>query len=134
MEENIDLTEQLRQEVQVLKEENLKLKNESERYQQIISIMEQMNGLSQPVVMNCKCDQNSDKIKTKLNVLKQKYDLLLNETNRDNNLINSDNNLVNKIINCGKITPKLIIKKNDIEEFGINENENNDNQQQEGVD
>jgi hypothetical protein len=131
MEDVIVSTEELREETNDLDKELNDLRNECEKYKQIILIMDQMIVLTLPVIMNCKCDYNSDKIKTKLNVLKQKYDFLKDSNQENNNSNISQNNLITKLNNCTKINPKLIIKKDAIEEFGINENENN-NQQQNG--
>jgi hypothetical protein len=128
MEDVVVSTEELREETIDLDKELIDLRNECEKYKQIILIMDQMIALTLPVITNCACDYNSDKIKTKLNLLKQKYDSLKDNNQLNNNSIINQNNLVFKLNNCTKISPKLIIKKNVIDEFGINENQNNNQQ------
>jgi hypothetical protein len=91
----------------VLNEEISQLRNENERLRNMCSVMEQMSVLLIPIINECKCNHNfnSIKIKTKLNVLKLKYDSL---KSNQNSVIYS---FVNKINNCSKITPKIVIKK-----------------------
>ncbi len=91
----------------VLNEEISQLRNENERLRNMCSVMEQMSVLLIPIVNECKCNHNfnSIKIKTKLNVLKLKYDSL---KSNQNSVIHS---FVNKINNCSKIMPKIVIKK-----------------------
>jgi hypothetical protein len=91
----------------VLDEEISQLRNENERLRNMCSVMEQMSVLLIPIVNECKCNHNfnSIKIKTKLNVLKLKYDSL---KSNQNSVIHS---FVNKINNCSKITPKIVIIK-----------------------
>jgi hypothetical protein len=106
----------------VLNEEISQLRNENERLRNMCSVMEQMSVLLIPIVNECKCNHNfnSIKIKTKLNVLKLKYDSL---KSNQNSVIHS---FVNKINNCCNSTEKIVITKI-VDNFDFNEfiDENN---------
>lgn len=96
------------------------LDSDNSRLKQLIVILEQMSIDLMPVIIKCKCDHNSDKLKTKLNVLKQKYEFL-----KENNSLNNNNfKIIDKIKSCAKIAPKIVIKKEVINfDENIGENE-----------
>ena len=87
------------------------LESDNNQMKQMIVILEQMSVDLIPIVMKCKCVYNSVKIKTKLNVLKQKYNNLKQFS--DNSKNNSFVQIVDKIKNSSKSLPKIVIKKFD---------------------
>jgi DNA-binding protein YbaB len=107
------------EQINKLNEKILKLTKENNNLNEMIGIMEKMSIDLIPVVMKCKCDYNLVKIKTNLNVLKLKYDLLKDIINNQNNdnfshvKSNSNINLIEKINSCVKTVPKIVIKKCD---------------------
>lgn len=94
-----------------------KFEIQNNQLKQMIVILEQMSVDLIPIIMKCKCDFNSIKIKTKLNVLKQKYDFLKQN--------NNCNQIIDKINSCLKIKPKIVIKKIDNFDENLSLNEEN---------
>ncbi|CAG2161750.1 unnamed protein product [Oppiella nova] len=86
---------------------------ENNRLKQLIVILEQISMDLMPIVMKCKCDYNSVKLKTKLNVLKQKYDFL--KQSEDYHKSGDKCDIIDKINRCGQSVSKIIIKR--IDEF-----------------
>ena len=93
------------------------LEVDNNHMKQLIEILEKISIDLMPIVIKCKCVYNSVKIKTKINVLKHKYDILKQNIKNPNNknLVK----IVDKIKNCSKNIQKIIIKKS--EEFDEND-------------
>ena len=93
-----------------LNERIMRLELKNIEMTKMIEILEQISVDLIPILMKCKCVYNSVKSKTKLNILKQKY----NELKLNNNNTNNDNNckkIEDQIENCSK-SPSKQLKEN----------------------
>ena len=93
--------------------ETIKLKTESFKLKQIIYILNEINVLTKPVIISCKCDTNSDNIINKIIVLHQSLQHINDNDNNINNCFQDLNStdITNKIIESNNYDIDLMDKQ-----------------------